>query len=98
MSFERGYAAPAWDLFPPEIERAIVVEAGKRKPPIHVHAERADMRKADEMNGAMAGSAAQSLRYPGRVAIATVCLSGATHEAPQTAWSAPKNPSRLGIG
>jgi hypothetical protein len=56
------------------------------------------MRKADEMNGAMARSAAQSLRYPGRVAIATVCLSGATHEAPQTAWSAPKNPSRLGIG
>jgi imidazolonepropionase-like amidohydrolase len=43
MSFERGYAAPVWRLFPPEIERAIVEEAGKRKLPIYVHAERADM-------------------------------------------------------
>jgi imidazolonepropionase-like amidohydrolase len=43
MSFERGYAAPVWRLHPPEIERAIVEEAGKRKLPIYVHAEKADM-------------------------------------------------------
>ncbi len=43
MSFERGYAAPVWRLHPPEVERAIVEEAGKRKLPIYVHAERADM-------------------------------------------------------
>jgi imidazolonepropionase-like amidohydrolase len=43
MSFERGYAAPVWRLHPPEIERAIVEEAGKRKLPIYVHAERAEM-------------------------------------------------------
>src|SRR3954470_16798827 len=43
MSFERGYAAPVWRLHPPEIERAIVEEAGKRKLPLYVHAERADM-------------------------------------------------------
>jgi imidazolonepropionase-like amidohydrolase len=43
MSFEPGYAAPIWRLHPPEIERAIVEEARKRKLPIYVHAERADM-------------------------------------------------------
>jgi imidazolonepropionase-like amidohydrolase len=43
MSFETGYVAPVWRLHPPEIERAIVEEAGKRKLPIYVHAERADM-------------------------------------------------------
>jgi imidazolonepropionase-like amidohydrolase len=43
MSFEPGYAAPVWRLHPPEIERAIVEEARKRKLPIYVHAERADM-------------------------------------------------------
>jgi imidazolonepropionase-like amidohydrolase len=43
MSFERGYIAPVWRLHPPEVERAIVEEARKRKLPIYVHAERADM-------------------------------------------------------
>jgi imidazolonepropionase-like amidohydrolase len=43
MSFERGYLAPVWRLQPPEIERAIIEEAGKRKLPLYVHAERADM-------------------------------------------------------
>jgi imidazolonepropionase-like amidohydrolase len=43
MSFERGYIAPVWRLHPPEIERAIVEEAARRKLPIYVHAERADM-------------------------------------------------------
>ena len=43
MSFETGYVAPVWRLHPPEIERAIVDEAAKRKLPIYVHAERADM-------------------------------------------------------
>jgi imidazolonepropionase-like amidohydrolase len=43
MSFETGYVAPVWRLHPPEIERAIVEEARKRKLPIYVHAERADM-------------------------------------------------------
>jgi imidazolonepropionase-like amidohydrolase len=43
MSFETGFVAPVWRLHPPEIERAIVDEAAKRKLPIYVHAERADM-------------------------------------------------------
>jgi imidazolonepropionase-like amidohydrolase len=43
LPFERGYAAPVWPLHPPEVVRAIVEEAGKRKLPIYAHAERADM-------------------------------------------------------
>jgi imidazolonepropionase-like amidohydrolase len=43
MTFERGFVAPVWRLHPPEVERAIVEEAAKRKLPIYVHAERADM-------------------------------------------------------
>jgi imidazolonepropionase-like amidohydrolase len=43
MTFEPGFVAPVWRLHPPEIERAIVAEAGKRKLPIYAHAERADM-------------------------------------------------------
>jgi len=43
MSFETGYVTPVWRLHPPEVERAIVEEAGKRRLPIYVHAERADM-------------------------------------------------------
>ena len=43
MTFERGFAAPVWRLHPPEIERAIVEEARRRKLPLYVHAERADM-------------------------------------------------------
>jgi imidazolonepropionase-like amidohydrolase len=43
LAFERGYIAPVWRLHPPEIVRAIVEEAGKRKLPIYVHAERAAM-------------------------------------------------------
>ena len=43
MSFETGFVAPVWRLHPPEVERAIVEEAGKRKLPIYVHAERAEM-------------------------------------------------------
>jgi imidazolonepropionase-like amidohydrolase len=43
MSFERGFVAPVWRLHPPEVERAIVEEAAKRRLPIYVHAERADM-------------------------------------------------------
>jgi imidazolonepropionase-like amidohydrolase len=43
MSFETGFVKPVWRLHPPEIERAIVEEAARRKLPIYVHAERADM-------------------------------------------------------
>jgi imidazolonepropionase-like amidohydrolase len=43
MSFEPGFVATVWRLHPPDIERAIVEEAGKRKLPIYVHAERAEM-------------------------------------------------------
>ena len=43
IAFEPGFVRPVWPLHPPEIERAIVEEAGKRKLPIYVHAERADM-------------------------------------------------------
>ena len=43
MSFEPGFVAPVWRLHPPEIERAIIEEARKRKLPIYAHAERADM-------------------------------------------------------
>ncbi len=51
MSFERGFVAPVWRLHAPEIERAIMDEAGKRKLPIYVHAERADMvRRALSMH------------------------------------------------
>lgn len=43
MTFERGFVAPVWRLHPPEIERAIIDEARRRKLPLYVHAERADM-------------------------------------------------------
>jgi len=43
LAFESGYVRPVWRLYSPEVERAIVDEAGKRKLPIYVHAERADM-------------------------------------------------------
>lgn len=43
LAFEPGFVRPVWPLHPPEIERAIVEEASKRKLPIFVHAESADM-------------------------------------------------------
>jgi imidazolonepropionase-like amidohydrolase len=43
LTFEPGFVAPVWPLHPPEVERAIVAEAGKRKLPLYVHAERAEM-------------------------------------------------------
>lgn len=43
IAFEPGFVAPVWPLHTPEMERAVLEEARKRKLPIYAHAERADM-------------------------------------------------------